>query len=459
RSAQAEAELTALTLRFEEIDPKPHKDVAAAVFPATMVPEPLRGFVGAFTAILMAAVFMVLVIACANAANLMLARAVARRREMAVRASMGASRFRLARQSLTESIVLGFSGGALGLLMTMWSVPVLLRLTPPSLPLRPEIRLDICVFLFTGLVSILTGIIFGFAPAWQGARVNVASALKDQSPTGGSKRSPLASAMIIGQIAVCMVLLIAGALCLRSLFNAQHVDLGFKIQNRIMAEVSLKNFGYTQEQIDRFNDSFLERVATLTGIESVALADYLQLDTRVLGFDSTFEGREPPPGQDGFQLQTFNVGPNFFATMGTSLLQGREFRPGDRAGAPPVIIINQTMAEKFWPGENPVGRHVTRGKGDQLESFEIVGVVETGKYRTLGEGPQPVVFRSRLQERGARSTFVAHIRGDARSAMMGMQKVVQGLDTRLALNRLGTLEQHLALALFPARDRKSVVEG
>src|SRR5947207_5297505 len=195
-----------------------------------MVPMPFRGFVSAFTGVFMGAVFLVLLIACANAANLMLARAVARRREMAVRSSIGASRWRLMRQVLTESVLLALLSGGLGLVLTNWFLPVLLRLTPPTLPVRPEVGLDARVFVFTALVSLVTGILFGLAPAWQGTRVNLATALKDDSQAGGIRRSRFASALIVGQIAVCLVLLIGGSLCLRSLFNPHNVKPGLKIE-------------------------------------------------------------------------------------------------------------------------------------------------------------------------------------------------------------------------------------
>jgi putative ABC transport system permease protein len=448
---QAEAELTALIRRREEIEPRHNKDFAAAVFPSTMVPSPFRGNVWAFTAVLMGAVFMVLLIACANAANLMLARAVARRREMAVRSSIGATRWRLMRQVLTESVLLALLSGGLGLVLTYWFLPVLLRLTPPTLPIRPEVGLDARVFTFTALVALLTGILFGLAPAWQGTRLNLASALKDDSQASGVRRSRFARMLIVGQISTCLVLLIASSLCLRSLFNAQNVRLGFHIENRVTAEVNLKDYGYSAEQMKQFNDAFLERVAALPGIESVSIADYLPLDTRYLGITYNAEGRDPPPGQDGYNLQTFDVGADYFATMGTVLLRGREFDASDREGSAPVAIINQTMADQFWPGQDAVGRRLFEGKPGQGDTYEIVGVVEDGKYRTLGENSRPVVFRSRFQHPRPRSTFVAHVRGDSHAVLGAIREATRALDPRLSFSRLETLDRHLALALFPAR--------
>ena len=198
----------------------------------------------------------------------------------------------------------------------------------------------------------------------------------------------------------------------------------------------------------KFNAQFIHRLAAFPNVQSVAVADFLPLDSRYLGVSYNLEGREPPPGQEGFGIQTFNVGPDYFATMGTRLIKGREFTALDRQDAPVVAVINQALADLFWPGKDPIGRRLTEGNIGQGTRYEIVGVVETGKYRTLDENPQPIVFRCRLQERGPRSTFVAQIRGDPQRTLVAIRGVVQELDSRLSLSRLGTLEQHLALARF-----------
>src|SRR5262249_30020568 len=269
----------------------------------------------AFTAILMGAVFMVLLIVCANTANLTLARTIARRRELAVRASVGASRGRLLRHLLTESVLLALVGGLVGVLLTEATIPLLLRLVPPTLPIRPEIKLDSRVFVFAVLISTLTGVVFGLVPALRGARTNLLAALKDSSSvvTG---RSRFTSSLVVIQMAVCMVLLIGASLCLRSLLNAQNVRLGFRLDNRVTAEVNLKDFNYSPEELSKFNSRMLDDLAALPGFKSVSFVDYLPLETRYLGITYQVEGREPLPGQNGFSLQTFDVGPGYFATMG-----------------------------------------------------------------------------------------------------------------------------------------------
>jgi predicted permease len=449
-ASQAEAELTASMRQLEEIDPH-NRGFGVAVFPSTMVPVPFRGFVTGFTGVLMVAVFVVLLIACLNAANLMLGRAISRRREIALRASIGASRGRLIRQLLTESILMALAGGVIGLLLTYWLVPVLLWLTPPSLPIRPEVHLDSRVFAFTALTATVTGLLFGFAPAWQGTKVDLSSAVKKHSSAGAGGRWSLASFLIVGQVAASFVLLVSAALCLRSLLNAQRVAVGFEVRNRVTAEVNLKDYGYSSQQVERFNAALSERLAAVPGIESVAFADYLPLDARFLGIGYSAEGHPPPAGQEGFLLQTFDVGPGYFRAMGTSLLQGREFAPSDRAGAPQVAIVNEAAASLFWPGEPAIGHRFSEGKPGEGDTYEVIGVAETGRYRTLSEDPRPVVFRSRLQHPGPRSTFVAEANGDVQTALRAFRTAQQQLDPRLSFSRLGSLQQHLSLALFPAR--------
>jgi predicted permease len=447
----AEAELTALTRQLEQLDPKNNQNFVAAVFPSTMIPTPFRGFVTAFTAILMGAVFLVLLIVCANAANLTLARTIARRHELAVRTSLGASRNRLIRHLLTESLLVALMGGGAGLLLTIVVTPLLLRLVPATLPLRPEVSIDFRVLAFTAIVSMITGLVFGLVPAWRGAKLEPSSALKDNTAAASSGRSRLTGALVVAQMAVCLVLLISASLCLRSLFNAQNVQLGFSLDHRVTGEVGLKDFGYSQREIDRFNSQMIEKLSALPEFQSVSFADYLPLDARYLGITFNVDGHEPPPGQSGYNLQTFDVGPGYFGAMGTILLRGREFASFDREGAPQVAIINRAMADQFWPGQNPIGLRIFEGKPGQGDTYEIVGVVETGKYRTLGETSRAVVFRCRLQHPGHRTTFVAHIRGDPQPALKAIRDEAQQIDPRLSISRLVTLEQHLGLALFPAR--------
>ena len=354
----------------------------------------------------MAAVGLVLLIACANAANLVLARAITRRRELAVRSALGASRFRVLRQALTESLLLSMTGGAGGLLLANWCIPLLLSLKPATIPLFLEAPLDWRVFAFAFLASILSGILFGLAPVWSSSRHDLLSALKDETQLAGPRRSRLRSALVVGQIAVCLVLLISAGLCVRSLFNARSIDPGFSAHDMVVAQLDPTSLGYTDAQNLLFYQQLLERVRALPGVRFASLADTLPLSNEVIAHDVNIDGFTPPPGQSDLFLQTSTVAPDFFKTMGIPVLSGREFSQVDLRQGSKEVIINEAMAKHFWPGRNPIGQHFKDHKTD----VEVVGVVKTGKYRSLGEDPQ----RRRLvnRDRGRTSGGGAAVDGD-----------------------------------------------
>ncbi len=447
-AAQATAELSVLTRRFEEETPGDFvRGEGAVLIPSLLVPLPLRSYIRTFTGMLMGAVVLVLLIACANAANLQLARAVTRRQEMAVRAALGAARRRLVRQLLTESVLLAALGGGLGLLLSMWLTRLVGQFIPANLPLRLSVEFDWRVLTFTAAVSVLTGIIFGLAPAFRGTRLDLAATLKDATRGLAVRRSHFASVLIVGQMALCLVLLLAATLCLRSLMNARAFDPGFVVKDRVVAGFNLNDFGYTAAQATAFQARLLERVQALPGVRSAALTGYLPLGTEHSNGNVQVEGRELPPGEQGSFFEMFSVGPDYFATMGTPLQQGREFTDADRDGAPRVAVINEAAARRYWPGQNPIGRRL----GDPQNALEIVGVVPTGRYRSLGEDARPAFYTCFLQGQHLGGVLVAHVQGAPDATLSAIRGVVQELDSRLALTRLSTMEQHLTLALFPMR--------
>jgi predicted permease len=451
-AAQAANELTALTHAFEEEVPGDFvRGDGAILIPSLLVPGPVRGYVRAFTGMLMGAVVLVLLIACANAANLQLARAVTRRQEMAVRAALGARRARLVGQLLTESVLLALCGGGLGLLLSVWVARLVGLLVPSTLPLRFWIEFDWRVLAFTAAVSLVTGIVFGVAPAFRGTRLHLASTLKDETRGLAVRRSRFANALIIGQMALCLVLLLAATLCLRSLLNARAFDPGFVVKDRVAVGFNLNDFGYTADQAKEFYARLMARVPTLPGVRSAALTGHLPLGTERSNGNFQVEGQELPPGEQGFFFEQFSIGPGYFGTMGTTLLQGREFTAADRAGAPRVAVINEAAARRYWPSQNPIGRRLfTAGPGPE-DALEIVGVVPTGRYRSLGEDARPVLFECFLQGQHLSATLVAHVQGAPGAALSAIRGVAQELDSGLALTRPTTLEQHLSLALFPMR--------
>lgn len=450
-TAQAEAELAALTQRLVEAHPQQYKDVAGAVLlPSLAVPAQARGMIAGFTGILMVAVFFVLLIACANAANLLLARATARRAEMAVRAALGANRARLMRQLLTESVLLAGVGGVGGVLLTAWLTRLAVQLLPANLPIQLELTLDWRVFTFAAVASLLTGLIFGLAPAWRSARIDLTTALKSSGRETSARSSRLARGLIVAQMAVCLILLIAGTLCVRSLRQAQSLNPGFQIADRVVARVNLHDYGYSAAQAQTFYAQLLERAAAVPGVRSVSLVNYLPLGTESNSMHISAEGQPLQPEESRPLASSFNVAPGYFAAMGTQLLQGRDFQQSDRAGAPLVAIINEATATRFWPGENPLGRRLVINPSIS-EIVEVIGVVQNGKYRSLSEEPKPAVFLSFSQHPRLHVRLVAHVAADPQAALAALRQVTKELDPRLALTDMATMNEYLTFALFPVR--------
>ena len=450
--SQAQADMGVLSHHLQQAYPKSNSAHEAAVFPVTLVPAPFRGYVIAFTGLLMAVVVLVLLIACANAANLLLAQATARRREMAIRAALGAGRGRLIRQMLIESTLVAFLGGCVAFLLASWIAPALLALKPPSFPLKLEVPLDWRVLAFTVAASLATGIIFGLAPALRSAWLDVISVLKDEGGIGGYRRSKLRSVLVVAQISVCLVLLISAGLCVRSLMNAQSINPGFETRHVLMAELNPGSLGYSESKGRAFYQELIGRVEALPGVTSVSTAGYLPLagNEMMAGAGPERQG-VPAEGLPG--IDTTDVGPGYFKTMGISLQQGREFTAQDGPGSPGVAIINEAMAKSYWPGENPVGQRllVQNGPGPEShDSLEIVGVVETGKYRTLSEDPLPFFYRPILQMYHSKLTLVVRAAGDPHSLLPEVRYEVQALDPNVVPFDLETMKEYMALPLFPA---------
>jgi len=440
---EAQADLTVLARSFHSSDPNAAV-MDASAFQLQLVPGPYRGYVAAFTGLLMAAVGLVLLIACANAANLVLARATTRRRELAVRSALGASRFRIIRQALTESLMLSMMGGAGGLLVAYWSIPAFLSLKPATIPVSIEAPLDWRVFAFAFVAAILSGIVFGVMPAIRSTRRDLLPALKDERQLAGPRRSRLRGSIVVAQITVCLVLLISAGLCVRSLFNARSIDPGFSTHNIAVAHLDPGSLGYTEAQDRQFYQLLLERVRALPGVSSTSLSDYLPLGTSRSVHGVHIEGANPPPGQDFISVQVASVAPDFFNTMGVPLLNGREFSAQDIQPGSGKVIVNQAMATRFWPGRNPIGQHFKDGK----QTVEIIGVVKTGKYRSLSEDPLDFMYLplgSQSQE-----FLVVRTRTGEEPALGEIRRVIQSLDPNVVPIEMETISQYMALPLFAA---------
>jgi predicted permease len=440
---EAQADLTVLT-RTAHSSRSDGTVMDASAFPLQIMPGPLRGYVAAFTGLLMAAVGLVLLIACANAANLVLARATARRRELAVRSALGANRSRIIRQTLTESLMLSMMGGAGGLLVAYFSIPALMSLKPATIPVSIETPLDWRVFAFAFVTSLLSGIMFGVIPALRSTRRDLIPALKDERLLAGPRRSRLRGSLVVAQITVCLVLLISAGLCVRSLFNARSIDPGFSTHNIAVAHLDPGSLGYTEAQDRQFYQQLLERVRALPGVSSASLSDYLPLGTSRSVHGVQIDGANPLPGQKSIMVQEASVAPEFFDTMGVPVFNGRDFAPQDLQPGAGKVIVNQAMATHYWSGRDPIGQHFKDGN----QTVEIVGVVKTGKYRSLSEDPIDFMYLplgSQSQE-----FLVVRTASGEDAALGGIRRVIQSLDPNVVPIEMESIAQYMTLPLFAA---------
>ena len=447
---QAQADLSVLAHQLEQAYPESNKGWDTTVMSIVGIPPALREFAVPFTAVLMVVVALVLLMACANATNLVLAKAARRSKEMAVRSALGASRSRIIRQILTESALLSLAAGGVGLLFALWAGALVLKLKPPMLSfISVELAPDWRVLLFTLCVSLLTGFIFGLAPALRSSKVDVVSRLKDET-YGTYRRSRLRSVLVIAQVAVCLILLTGAGLCLRSLQKAQSIDPGFQLSNRLAVSLDLQTMGYSQDSGLSFYRQLLNRIGLLHGVRSASLANYLPLGFTYLGAPVDVDGYQPPKGQPGLFVGLVAAGAGYFQTMGIPLVQGREFNEQETATAPRVVIINQEMARRFWRRRNPIGQRISFAFGDH-PSFEIVGVVQTGKYRSLRESPEPVMYRPFLQAYSPRATLVVWTAGNPRPMLAAVEHEIHMLDPNLPSAQGETLKDYMSLPLLLAR--------
>jgi predicted permease len=406
--------------------------------------------VSAFVGLLQVVVLMVLLIACANAANLFLAQAALRRPEITLRWVLGASRGRLVQLVLAQTLLVSLLAGAAGYVLAQEAAPQMLRLVPPMLPIRFELSVDWHVIIFGLALALGAGLVFGLALALETTSASALGA--GRGSTGGRATSGLRSTLVITQVAVSLVLLVAGALCWQSLVRAQRLDPGFRVADHIAAEIDLNSLGYGDSAGRVLQRRLVDRVATLPGVRRVSTASYLPLATARTQIGVKVPGVTPSRGADSFGIQTFDVGPGYFNTMGTRVLRGREFGAGDDEAAPRVAVVNEAMARQFWLNGNAVGQVVTIGVGQGNSTpFEIIGVVATGKYRSLNEQPTPILFRAEQQLYHGQVTLVADVEHASQAAVIGgIRQVVGGLDPKLVVTT-GTLEDHLGFAIFPAR--------
>jgi predicted permease len=458
-AAEAQASLNEVALQLEREFPDVNEGKRIALSPAGraggMIGRSIQGFAG----LLMGVVGLALLLVCANLANLLLARAADRRREIAVRLALGAGRLRIVRQMLTESLLLASIGGAFGFLIALWLADLAAAIKLPiDAPLATAIHVDWRVFIFTCLISLGTSLLFGLVPAWQATKTDLAPALKEEVSQGVYRRSWTRSGLIVLQVALSLVLLIGGGLMLRALGRAQTIDLGFDPQNAIELSFSLRLQGYEEGQGREFQKRLMERAGALPGVQDVAVADLVPVDLHLSRASIYIEGQAPQRDARAPAAITNRVSPAYFRAMGTRLAQGREFTEFDDERSTPVAIVNETFARRFFPGEDPVGKRFSMGRQD-APALQIVGVAENGKYTSLSEDPRPFVYRPLLQSYSGSTTLIARTTTDTQKILAAVRREVQQLDPNLSIARAGLLADRMEMALLPARIAASVLGG
>jgi len=442
----ARAEVSVLERQIELDHPDLKRNLDATVFPETLIPGPYRIYVSAFTALLMAVFGLVLLIACANVASFLLARATGRTREMAVRSALGAGRGRLIRQMLVESTLLAGLAGLAGLILAYWTAPLLLALKPASLPITLRLPVDWRVLVFTMVLSLICGVAFGLTPALRSARVQVASNLKDETQPTGYRKSRLRSMLITGQIATCAVLLVGASLCVRSLQNASSIDPGFNTQHVIAATLDPASLGYSEAQVRGFYEQLSQHVRALPGITAASFVNHLPLGPAREQTAVTDVVSPEPNKKDAVPIDVLRVAPGYFQTMGIPLLRGRDFASSEGEERSGVTIINEALAKRLWKNQDPLGRRISFH--EEKVGTEIIGVVKTGKYRTLGEDPIPVAYLPQLPPR---RTLVVRTSGDPAALLDTVRREIHSVDPHIAATDMETMQQYMTLPLFPAR--------
>ncbi|MFY9609329.1 MAG: ABC transporter permease [Blastocatellia bacterium] len=429
---------------------------------ARVMPD-VRTPVVIFMALLMAVVGLVLLIACANVANLLLARAAARRKEFAIRLALGAGRLRLIRQLLTESVLLAVLGGVGGLLLALWGVELLMAFKPPvPVPIEIDLSIDWRVLGFTFGVALLTGVLFGLAPALAASRPDLVPSLKDEAGAvgAGRGRGRLRGTFVIVQVALSLLLLICSGLFLRSLRNASSIDPGFDADNLLVMAMDLQLQGYNETTGRNFSSQLLDRVRALPVVESASITDALPLGLDGARRGITIEGYTAQAGEST-EVNSAFVTPGYFETLRIPVLRGGAFDGQDRAGSLGAVMINEAFARRYWPGQDPIGKRIQRGVGrsgsNDSPYLAVVGVVKDGKYATLGEEATPFFYLNLAQDYLSAPTLIVRTRGNPFDCLPAVRNEVAALDKNLPLYDVKTMREHLGLALLPARLAGSVL--
>jgi len=447
----ANAELAVFAKRFAKEFPDSHRGVRfQAVLEQRARPAPAAtDFLPVFTVLFSGLVVLVLFIACANVANLMSARALSREKELVVRAALGASRWRLIRQLLLESVLLAALAGLVGFSLAELGRHSLSGFMPvDGIPIRNVSGPDWQIWVFTGTISLIAGVASGLFPALRASRVDVNEGLK-QSAGGqvSAGRHWIRNFLVIGQVAMSCVVLIAAALFMRGLHAARDLNLGFRPDRLLMVSFDLNLQGYSQDRGLRFQKQLIERIRVLPGVESASFAQHVPFNNNIIIRDNYPDNPtgNVPDGHTPVALSA--VEPGFVTMMGIPLLRGRDLAMTDDEHSPHVAVINEAMAKAFWPGKDPIGQHFHRDWSGG-PPIEVVGLVATGKYIMLTEEPKPYYYVPFAQNYGMPATLVVRTSGNPHGLAQTVRETVRAVDPDLPIYGLVTLDEHLAASVF-----------
>ncbi len=441
---QAYSEMSAIAGRIEEQFPDSHTGIGIKIVPLR---DEIVGPVKPLLLVLLGAVAFVLLIACANVANLLLARAAGRRREIAIRMALGSSRLRLIQQLLTESMLLALAGGVAGLLLAGWGIELLTAAIPNSLivqmPYLEGLSLDMKVLGFTFALSVLTGIIFGLAPAYQASKPDLNEALKEGSKSStGIRRARLRSLLVVSEIALALILLIGAGLMIKSLNRLLEINPGFDTEKLLTFQLSLPMNRYSEaNRVVAFQDQLLARIESLPGVKGAATTDILPLSGGGNTGTLQVEGRPVPPPDERTEFNIRTISPNYFSVMGIPLVKGRFFTERDNSDRPKMLIINQTMADRVFPDGNALGRRIMFTFDAMKQPWEIVGIVGDENVTSLDVKITPIVYSSYLQDSSSQISVVARTTTDPATLISAVRNEVRTLDSDLPIFSETTMEQ------------------
>ncbi len=440
-AGEADAAVRTIAARIAKEHPRTRKDFSAVASAMTGGLRPSNnGEALPIAALGLGVTAVVLLIACANVANLLLGRAASRRREIGIRLALGASRGRLVRQLLTESLVLAFVAGVLGTLLAAWSLELLVKYL--ELPFLLDLSLDARTLGWTAAICALTAVAFGLVPALSATRPALVPALREDALSGGSgRRSRTQGAFVVGQMALSLMLLGCAGLLLRSLRRANTVDVGIPTKDQLVAlSLDIGAQGYSPEKSAAFYRELVRRAQELPGVRSASLASLVPLGGTMVGGGLQIEGQ----GEAGMTFES-DIWPGYFSTLGIPLLSGRDFTLDDRAGAPGVVIINETLARRYWGNASPIGKRIKMSDGEDTPYLEIVAVAKDAKYDDLTERPRPMAYLPRQQRTSFRSdvTLLVRAEREPEALIPSLKATVRAMEPALALFDVQTMRQYI----------------